>query len=238
MLSALSSLESKNKRIASLGHNFLTESMPVEAMSSGSGFAKSSSSHSLSSLAGNASSSGSGSVSTTIAIAEGKADDGAEDEERGKKGSMPANFNNSSINMSSSSSSSSANRLPVVMDDYKETDLNDVYNGPDGGQDYKSNDSIISGSSKMMEGGNGIINLSGAVKTLSMTRAVGMGANAGGVGTGLNRPMSARLRRSSLGTFTRLLLFGLLMSLSSSSSSLSLSPSPSSSLTSVLFCSF
>ena len=234
MLSALSSLESKNKRVASLGHNFLTESMPVEAMSSGSGFVKSSSSHSLSSLAGNASSSGSGSVSTTIAIAEGKADDGAEDEERGKKGSMPANFNNSSINMSSSSSS--ANRLPVVMDDYKETDLNDVYNGPDGGQDYKSNDSIISGSSKMMEGGNGIINLSGAVKTLSMTRAVGMGANAGGVGTGLNRPMSARLRRSSLGTFTRLLFFGLLMSLSSSSSSLS--PSPSSSLTSVLFCSF
>ena len=235
MLSALSSLESKNKRVASLGHNFLTESMPVEAMSSGSGFVKSSSSHSLSSLAGNDSIiSGSGSVSTTIAIAEGKADDGAEDEERGKKGSMPANFNNSSINMSSSSSS--ANRLPVVMDDYKETDLNDVYNGPDGGQDYKSNDSIISGSSKMMEGGNGIINLSGAVKTLSMTRAVGMGANAGGVGTGLNRPMSARLRRSSLGTFTRLLFFGLLMSLSSSSSSLS--PSPSSSLTSVLFCSF
>ena len=236
MLSALSSLESKNKRVASLGHNFLTESMPVEAMSSGSGFVKSSSSHSLSSLAGNDSIiSGSGSVSTTIAIAEGKADDGAEDEERGKKGSMPANFNNSSINMSSSSSSS-ANRLPVVMDDYKETDLNDVYNGPGGGQDYESNDGIIGASSKMMEGGNGIINLSGAVKTLSMTRAVGMGANAGGVGTGLNRPMSARLRRSSLGTFTRLLFFGLLMSLSSSSSSLS--PSPSSSLTSVLFCSF
>ena len=202
VLSALSALESKNKRNASIGH-LLGESMPVECHPNSTGFVKSSSSHTLSSLVGNQGSATGSGRSTTIAIAEGKSDfDDENGDERNLKGIQ--NFSSSSSSSSSSGnismgSSGSNHRLPVVMDDYKD-DLIDVYSNTDNDEinlSDRSSGSIIEGNPKHWR--NGFDNLNGKIHSLSMTKAIGMGANAGSLGPGMNRPMSARLRRPSLG---------------------------------------
>ena len=204
VLSALSTLESKNKRIAStIGHHLLSEAIPVESHQT-AGFIKSSSSHSLSSLmvnTGNATGGG----STTIAIAEGKSDFEEDDDNDERKLKSNLSFSGSSANIAMGSSGS-AHRLPVVMDDYKD-DLNDVYSNAANNGIYSGDKNSSSSSSSSIMGGHAMLKgdnvpgFSGNVKALAMTKAVGMGANAGSIGIGINRPMSARLRRPSLGAY-------------------------------------
>ena len=202
VLSALAALESKNKRIASVSH-LMSEAMPIETHPS-AGFVKSLSSHSFSNLVSNTGGGASSSGNATIAIAEGKSAYGDDDDDDRVERKMKENPNFSSSSSNSSGltmgSSSSAHRLPVVMDDYKD-DYNDVYSTSDKEEDYSIGGSSSAIGSNAAYSSDRMEYRNGNVRTLAMTRAIGMGGGAGNIGLGINRPMSARLRRPSLGAY-------------------------------------